>query len=142
MLEAVAAAQPDKYEVWVYQSNTGFKGSGTLGSFEGLKADMSGNQNSGKSGNSAKEGSFLVKILEEFPGEIQDTKQAHGSPFVWTEQMEGPKKKVTYLGGVDATIAWSKETFPDNAEVKAAGVIKMFNIFNNLTPGFTIPDPL
>ena len=38
--------------------------------------------------------------------------------------------------------AWTAKTFPGDAAIKAAATVRIPNIFNNLTPGFTIPDPL
>ena len=129
--------------MYVFQDDKTYKGAGTFGSFEGLKADMQNTQLTGASGNASKPGSMLVALLDEFPDEIKLKHQAHGSPFVWFEEADGPSKKaLTYVGGVDALRAWTAKTFPGDAAIKAAATVRIPNIFNNLTPGFTIPDPL
>ena len=127
----------------MFQDDKTYKGVGTFGSFEGLKADMQNTQTTGTSGNVGKSGSVLVTLLEEFPDEIKQKHQAHGSPFVWFEEPDGPSKKtLTYVGGVDALREWTAKAFPGDAAIKAAATVRIPNIFNNITPGFTIPDPL
>ena len=66
------AASPDKYELWVYGSDKGYKGDGTFLSKEGLAADKTdkvagGTANDGSSANIAKPGSVLLEIFKEFP---------------------------------------------------------------------------
>ena len=79
----MATEFPEKYEVYTYQSDLGYKGAGTFGSKEGINADIAGNQNlSGEaaSKNFAKEGSFLYKLLEkEFP-KLKAEKLARSRP--------------------------------------------------------------
>ena len=69
----MGTAFPDKYEVYVYQSDLGFKGNSTT----------------------AEPGSFLEKLLSnEFPAALKAEKMAHGSPIVWTEVPDVKKKKM------------------------------------------------
>ena len=133
--------------MYVYQSDTGYKGAGTFLSDEGKKADTTdkkaglGTANDGTSKNFAKEGSVLFEVLKEFPKGKEDL--AFGSPFVFTQ--EG--KKVTKMGGVDALREWTTKTFPDNADIQKQNIDPVsfggfINVFNNETPGFTMPSPL
>lgn len=132
----------------MYQSDTGYKGSGTLGSKAGLKADMGGTKNDGTSQNFAKEGSQLETILsKEFPNEIKEKCMAHGSPFFWIEEKAGAGKKLTYKGGFDAMAEFATANFADDASVQKQNIspLSFFgfcNMFSNPSPGYTVPEPL
>ena len=130
----------------MYQSDTGYKGAGGFLSAEGLKADMAGTTEA--SANTAKEGSALLAILQEFSDEaFLAEKLAHGSPFVWSEVSDGKGgKTLSYLGGVDAMREYASERFAASEEVQKQNVsptgIGVLNIFGNPTPGLTVPAPL
>ena len=158
-----------------------------MGSKEGFAADkagaaaegkmLGGTSNDGSSKNFAKEGSQLVEVLKEFPSKMQTEKLAHGSPFFWTEEKDGSKKKLTYMGGYDAMCELATTKFADNKDVQYQNISawsfgglcvrqdaralklqssteeisahdsrrvvpRAQNVFNNPTPGYTVPDPL
>ena len=101
------AASPDKYELWVYGSDKGYKGDGAYLSKEGLAADKTdathgGTANDGSSANLAKPGSVLLEIFKEFPAKEVKGKEGWGSPFVWFETKDGSKKKLKLVGCVSA----------------------------------------
>ena len=148
------AASPDKYELWVYGSDKGYKGDGTFLSKEGLAADKTdkvagGTANDGSSANIAKPGSVLLEIFKEFPAKEVKGKEGWGSPFVWFETKDGSKKKLKLVGGLSdlkEQLDVSKN-FADNATVMKYATVEpmgwgMINMLNNYSPGYTTPTPL
>ena len=139
----------------MYGSDKGYKGKGQYLSKAGVEADKAGGggtSNDGTSTNFALEGSVLKEILKEFPATVQEEKKAWGSPFVWFEEKDGAKKKRTVLGGVDDLKAYASKNFADDAAIQKQNVNPMsygrgsewgiLNMFNNYSPGYTVPDPL
>ena len=100
------------------------------------------------SANTAKAGSALFAILQEFSDEaFLAEKLAHGSPFVWSEVSDSKGgKTLSYLGGVDAMREYASDRFAASEEVQKQNVsptgIGVLNIFGNPTPGLTVPAPL
>ena len=127
-----------------------------MGSKEGFAADkagaaaegkmLGGTANDGSSKNFAKEGSQLVEVLKEFPSKMQTEKLAHGSPFFWTEEKDGSKKKLTLVGGLSDLKEHTRANFADDKSVMRQDVEPMgwgmINMFNNYSPGYTTPSPL
>ena len=145
------AAAPDKYELWVYGSDKGYKGDGTFLSKEGLAADKTdattgGTNNDGSSANIAKPGSVLLEIFKEFPAKDVKGKEGWGSPFVWFETKDGSKKKLTLVGGLSDLKEPTRANFADDKSVMRQDVEPMgwgmINMFNNYSPGYTTPSPL